>query len=121
MLESFPVGSRVIISPDTEIEEVGIVARFFPLILETPLLNDHPKGAIVKTSIPSPTPTPTPTPTNEPLDVAFDVRSTSGKIILTLLGEWAGACKVHYVYTSEVTTHTMVMLLRMVSKMEHLE
>ena len=100
MLESFPVGSRVIISPDTEIEEVGIVARFFPLILETPLLNDHPKGAIVKTSIPSPTPTPTPTPTNEPLDVAFNVRSTSGKIILTLLGEWAGACKVHYVYTS---------------------
>jgi hypothetical protein len=103
MLESFPVGSRVIISPDTEIEEVGIVARFFPLILETPLLNDHPKGAIVKTSIPSPTPTPTPTPTNEPLDVPFSVRvaaGKTGKVILTLLGEWAGACKVHYVYTS---------------------
>ena len=69
LMQSFPVGTTIIISPGTEIEEVHVIKRYFPLIIENPLVNSHPVGSRVITLPATPTPTTgsfyekTPTPT----------------------------------------------------------
>ena len=59
LMESFPVGTTIIVSPNTDIEEVHVIKRYFPLIIENPLIYDHPAGSKIITLPPSPTPTPT--------------------------------------------------------------